>query len=284
MISLLWAPSAEAQEWLQNRNMQEGPGVRLGDSMVFHPGAGLEAGYDSNVFHSDDNGPGTGVLRLSVDLDLATRPPQRREDSEGTVQRGNIEFRFGVGAAYYEYLTGNDRISQHRNVALDAGLRLHIVPNRPFSVIISDNYTRDIRPQNEVGPRNYDRDDNDARLTFQWSPEGDVFNLQFGYAFQLRYYEEGGIGGNLQAQGNYTAHEAFASLSWRFLPKTSLTFNGSFRPILQIGRSDLDRASGLRLLSCPGHGRSRRSVGAEVLAPDRGGVRRRFLRRRWSRL
>lgn len=234
-VVLLWSSPSAAQEWLDDRQYGEGRGVRLGDSLVFHPGVGVEAGYNSNVFHTDANEPGSGILRVAVDLDLATRPPQRREESNGTVQQGNIDFRLGVNAAYYEYLTSDDIVQEQRNVALGADLNLHILPTRPFSVILTDNFVRDIQPQNEVGPRNFNRDDNDARVTFQIAPGGGLFSIRFGYGFQLRYFEDDGNSGALQAMGNFTSHEAFASVRWRFLPKTALTFTGSFLPVFHNG-------------------------------------------------
>lgn len=229
---LLTASTASAQEWLSNRSSEEGPGVRLGQSLVFHPGVGVEGGYDTNVFYSDENTPGAGRLRISVNLDLATRPPQRRTDGEGRVQRSrNLEFRLGIAAAYNEYLSGLDVVQEHRNVDLNAGFDLNILPGRVFSVMISDTYVRSVQPQNEVGPRNFNRDYNDAQIYFQIAPGGGMFDLRIGYNLQLTYYEDSDFPG-LQYTGNFLGHNVFANLRWRFLPKTALVFSGSFTPIL----------------------------------------------------
>lgn len=227
----LWPAPAAAQQWLANREGDEGPGIRLGDSLVFHPGLGIEGGYDTNFFYSEDNTPGAGRLRLAVHLDLATRPPERREDAEGEVHQGTVDFRLGLAAAYYEYFSDLADITNQRNVAIDAGLHLHILPGRVFSILLTDAFTRGIQPQNDVGPRNFNRDFNDARLTFQYSPGGGMFELQVGYGFGLNYYED--AAGDLQLLGNSTAHEVFTNLRWRFLPKTAFVFTGIYRPIFR---------------------------------------------------
>ncbi len=228
-----WPTSAEAQQWLENRRFSEGPGVRLGRSLVLHPGLGIEAGYDSNVFYSYADSPyDAGRLRISAHLDLATRPPQRTEDENGDRQRGSVEFRLGVSAAYHEFLSSVDRVTAQRDVDVGALLNLHFLPGRTFSIILDDNYVRTLEPSYEGREEYaYTNDRNEAKLTFQYSPGGGLFELQFGYAFGFRFFETSGPSGNLQYLGNYTSHDAFVNIRWRFLPKTALIFAGSFRPI-----------------------------------------------------
>ena len=57
----------------------EGPGIKLGEGLVFHPGLATELGYDSNVLLNGnaDQVVGAGLLRLRLHLDLSTLPPQR---------------------------------------------------------------------------------------------------------------------------------------------------------------------------------------------------------------
>ena len=48
----------------------EGPGIKLGDGLVFHPGLATELGYDSNVL-LNNTPAGAGMLRLRA-RDLGT--------------------------------------------------------------------------------------------------------------------------------------------------------------------------------------------------------------------
>lgn len=66
VASLGLSSNVQAQEWLRDRENSEGPGVRLGDRLVLHPGLGIEGGYDTNFFHQDANEPGAGRLWVSV--------------------------------------------------------------------------------------------------------------------------------------------------------------------------------------------------------------------------
>jgi hypothetical protein len=239
MLIVTWGGSAHAQEWLRNRRYGEGPGIRLGDTLVLHPGLGVEGGYDTNFFYAE-NATGTGRLRVTAHLDLATRPPQRTESEEGEESeehQGNVSFRLGVSAAYLEYLTGVEYIAAHRNVDLTGLLDLVFLPGRTFSVFLNDTFIRSVEPRNEEGTPageepiyTYNRDTNDARITFQYAPGSGTLELRLGYAFQLRYFEDGGA--KLAYLGNYTAHHVFMNVRWRFLPKTALIFTGSFRPIM----------------------------------------------------
>lgn len=202
---------------------------------MLHPGLGVEGGYDTNFFYAD-NPVGAGRLRITAHLDLATRSPQRTEDEEGVSERGTVSFRLGAAVAYLEPLSQYNHIQNHRNADISALLNLHILPGRTFSIILNDIYTRATEPRNQEGLPvgeepiyTYNRDTNSARLAFVYSPGGQTFDLRFGYGFRLRYFEDGSP--SLAYLGNYTSHEGFVNMRWRFLPKTALLFTGSFNYI-----------------------------------------------------
>ena len=69
LITLLFASSALAQFNAPIR-YNEGPGLKLSDSLVFHPGLDVEGRYDSNVFYADQ-AKGAPYLRLIGHLHLA---------------------------------------------------------------------------------------------------------------------------------------------------------------------------------------------------------------------
>src|SRR5512137_3051354 len=78
----------------------EGPGIKLGESLVFHPGIDIEGRYDSNALYTDSNIQGAGYMRFIGHLDLASLPPQRRTDGEGNVAPPKVELRVKAALSY----------------------------------------------------------------------------------------------------------------------------------------------------------------------------------------
>ena len=115
----------EAQAWLDDRARTEGPGFRLGD-LELHPGLGVEVGWDSNLYYSDDDAAlppvDTGILRATAHLMVSTRGQQRREEGEAGGAEGaaapqpTIAFRGGLSGSFYYFFADEDRT----NMELDA--------------------------------------------------------------------------------------------------------------------------------------------------------------------
>jgi len=87
--TLVVSRQATAQEWLKDRQYQEGAGVQAGD-FEFHPGIAAEGGYDSNWFLRTDkagfanSGPvGSPEMRITPSLTLSTMGAQRAEGKTG---------------------------------------------------------------------------------------------------------------------------------------------------------------------------------------------------------
>ena len=231
-------PSAAlGQEWLADRQATEGPGIMLSDSLVFHPGIALEGGYDTNVFYaSSDDSIGAGRLRITPQVSLATLPPQRIENPDGTTSTTNpsVDFRLLVAAPYNQYLSADevrgDDIMAQSDVGIQTTLDLVVYPRRTWSFLLSDTYTRTIDPGNDAAPSSFNRDFNDAELGVRWAPGGGAFELDLLAGFAFNLYEEGGtvsrIGDYLSPRGDITGR-------WRFFPNTALTFEANFAPILK---------------------------------------------------
>lgn len=215
--------------WLSDRQYQEGPGIAVGDSLVFHPGLGVEGGYDTNALLLPEDYEGAGRLRVDLNLDLATRPPQREGD---TVAPHKLDFRFGVAGFYNEYLSDNTTVSDRRNFNLEANLDLTLFPQNKFSFFIRDIFVRQIEPRYDVvNGYSLDLDRNEAKIGFNWNP-GTAFTLSFNYGFIFNYYENSG---DVATLGNRMEHEINLDTKWKFLPKTALVFHGQFVPILHMG-------------------------------------------------
>ena len=227
LVTVLLAPSgAEAQAWLADRSRAQGPGIRLGD-FELHPGIGVEVGWDSNLYLTEDNPPpgnpyrhvDTGILRVTPHLLFGTTTGQREGEGEGSADTNStppvVDFQGGISAAYYEFFADPNR----RNVALDIGLRLTVLPQRPFSFSIYDNLTRQIRPftENVAVDANYGRIGNQGGLELRFQTDGGVLQVMAGYQFQLDFFEDSRF-----QYGNSFNHTVTLQETFAFLPHTAL--------------------------------------------------------------
>ena len=137
--------SAGAQAWLEDREGKEGPGFRTGN-IEWHPGLGVELGYDSNLYLSPSGQHvDSMILRIAPHLDISTLSRERRaslDDSAGTDVERKIAFRLGLAAPFYHYFHATHRT----NVAAQGDFNLTIRPDGRFSFTIHDRYRRNIRP------------------------------------------------------------------------------------------------------------------------------------------
>lgn len=235
---VLLVPSlALGQEWLHDRRNTEGPGIQLSDSLVFHPGIALEGGYDTNVFYADsDVSIGAGRLRITPQVSLATLPPQRIENPDGTTSTTNpsVDFRLLVAAIYNQYLSADevrgDDVMAQSDVGIQTTLDLVVFPRRTWSFLLSDTYTRTIDPGNDASPTTFNRNFNDAELGVRWAPGGGAFELDLLAGFAFNLYEEGGT---IARVGDYLSPRGNLKGRWRFFPNTAFTFEANFSPILK---------------------------------------------------
>lgn len=223
------ATASAQNSWLADRSRTEGPGFRVGD-FELHPGIGVEVGWDSNLFYTEDNPDpvmrpadgrvDTGILRVTPHFLFSTLGARRRSEGEARDDTGGspptVAFRGGVSAAYYEFFARPER----RNLDISGSLRLQVLPERPFSFTIYDNFTRGIRPFTEdfnMGTVSMARISNQAGLDLAFQTDGGVVQVRAGYAFGLDFFE----GGAFQ-YGNSFTHNVTLQESFRFLPQTAL--------------------------------------------------------------
>jgi len=237
LLSLTATSAAEAQEWLADRKRSEGAGVRVGD-FELHPGIGLEMGYDSNVFFSDGSEVsaaivGSPILRVTPHLSFSTLSAVR--EAEGEAREGEqaapptVQFRGGISASYYAFFADEAR----NNVGLDADLNLVILPERPFSIILHERFSRVVRPfteQRVLGSPDlridFGRNENDAGVDFSFGTPGRVFGGTVGYSLAVGLFD-----GEQFQFANSLTHNFRAGASYRFLPQTALVydFEGQYR-------------------------------------------------------
>ncbi len=231
LTTLFWladAGLALAQQWLSNRQYTEGMGVKLGSSLVFHPGLGVEGGYDTNVYYSEDNTVGAARLRIAPYFDFATLPPQRMTEESSEGQKPSVEFRLGLAGVYEDWFGKDQSLNDRRDFGVMANLLFVLFPYGKWRLKIDDSFSRTITPPNETAPFNYTRDYNEAGLGVKFVP-GDALNVGLQYQYILNFYEEE----FLRDAGNYQMHKVQLNALWKFLPKTAVTFDGEFYPFLR---------------------------------------------------
>jgi len=219
---------AQVQPWLADRRYGEGIGVRVGN-LELHPGISGEAGYDSNYFlrSKEENPIATYRFRVTPAITLETLGQQRREGNAPSAQ-APLQFSAGAYASYNELVaadsTYSSAVSKQRNLDAGANLGLNIFPVGRVGIDGYGNFVRTIQPSNDTDITNaFNRDAFRAGAGVTWRPGGGLFSWRAGYEFLYNYFEEDPFKplNNYQNQVNLRGN-------WRFLPRTSLTYDGSY--------------------------------------------------------
>ncbi len=225
------APTTPQAGWLSDRDRAEGPGFRVGD-FELHPGLGIEIGYDSNLYYTDDaNRLGlmrdSAILRAVAHLLFSTRGEQRQQEGEGGGEGSGAgpptaTFRGGISGSFYHFFNDNSRT----NMEVDADLALTILPERTFSIDITENFGRSVRPFTELtlAATSYARIQNNAGLRLNFQTDGGVLRIGLGYNFLVNYFEDANFG-----YGNTLGHVIALTETFRFLPQTAIIHDTSFR-------------------------------------------------------
>jgi hypothetical protein len=198
----------------------EGPGLKLSDSLVFHPGLSVEGRYDSNVLNTNSDirseVPGGGYLRLIGHLHLATLSPQRLTDGEGKKSPQTVAFRLKSAIGFRNYFVKENTVDKPYAIEVDAGLGLTLFPQGVFSFSFTDDFAR--TTTFDGSSAGIDRDVNVARATFNLAPGGGRLSFALSYGLGIDYFEDG-----FMQFGNKLYHEIALRAKWRLLPKTAIT-------------------------------------------------------------
>lgn len=241
LLSLSSTP-VRAQQWLADRNLTQGRGIRVGN-FELHPGVGAEVGYDSNVFYGPpDATPSTALrVRVTPSFFFSTLGVQRTQNSDSNpTALPTVNFRGGAALAYHEWigLSGSDRVNQLRNLGAEGHLRLEFFPGRTWQFVLADDFTRTIQPGDQIpasgggAPRTFNRNFNTATFELAFAPNRGVFEFRLGYNFIANLFDSGAYSYN-----NYFSHQVAAHVRWRFLPKTALLWEGYFAPTNYVDTS-----------------------------------------------
>lgn len=204
----------------------EGPGIRLGDSMVGHAGVAAEVAYDSNVFYLDTDegdGPvGAPYFRLVPHLAIATLSPQRG----GETPSQRLIFRLGAALGFRKYFSSDDAIQAQDSIDVEANFRLTVNPQGLLAFSVYDNFLRTVQPTNAETDGSYRRDHNQVGGAFTLQPGGRALSFTAGYDYNINHFED------IFASGidpSTTWHRPYGNIKWRFLPKTAAIIEGEAR-------------------------------------------------------
>jgi hypothetical protein len=225
-IALLSAmlPSLAFGQYYSPFRFEEGPGIKLTDGLVLHPGVNIEGRYDTNVLLADNSQTTAPYMRLVGHLQLATLSPQHLVDpATGRISKQPIQFKLTAAAGYREYFSGDQAVVNQRAVDVDAGTQLKLWEGRTLAVDFGSNYIRTVSAQNRIIGVNVDSATISRNLNRSWldlilTPGGGRLELLAGYGLNLDAFENTGLSGN-----NKIVNEAHAEAKWRWLPKTAIT-------------------------------------------------------------
>ncbi len=225
-VAILLALTSAHPAWAQfiaPIRYNEGPGIKISDSLVFHPGISIAGHFDSNPLQKPTDVTASGFLRILAHLDLATLSPQRRTNGDGTVsQARNVEFRLKTAVSFREYLSGNENVKEMRALELDAGLMLTLFPQSLFSVDISDDFARTVQPRYGEIADSIARDSNRATLKLKLTPGGGRLQFALSYSNNLDAFEDSEF-----KSSNKMFHEIALAAKWKILPKTAIQLDVS---------------------------------------------------------
>ena len=208
----------------------DGPGIKLGDTLVLHPSIYVGAGYDNNVLYGS-NTPNVDPTLSSAYV--ATRPgielATRSLLGAGTDPR-TADFRLTVGLPLRFFATSDKAINGHYSVGVDAGLALAVFPLGNWTFELFDNFIRTSDPPYAVVAAlftldqggNINRDLNTGGVRLRWRPGGRRFETAVQYTNGVDYFESQAL-----IDKRLVTHDFNLRFKWNFFPKTALYINGS---------------------------------------------------------
>jgi hypothetical protein len=219
--ALLIAPAAASAQLLIKYN--EGPGLKLGDAVVFHPGAAVQTSYDSNVFYnaSDEGVKSAPLINSIIHLDLSTLSPQRMEGQEGKASSQVVDFRLRFAGAYRAFISSNENIKKQSNFDVDTGLNALFNPKGKVRFRVFDDFLRTITPQNTETTGSYIRDYDVGGADLAIAPGGEMLTFKLGYQFTLDHWENKWSNGLSSFNPDFYGHQFGLEAKWKFLPKTA---------------------------------------------------------------
>ncbi|HEX4406472.1 MAG TPA: hypothetical protein VH560_16650 [Polyangia bacterium] len=203
-------------------------GINVAEGMLLHVGAGVEAGYDSNVFYGSSSDPGgvisSGIIRVTTfgELTNATR------DVVGEA-RPSVVYSLRAGLVYRLYTSDNVDVEKYRSAFMpSAGLGLGTTSGH-WAFQLTDSFIRMEDPPyagitgSSAGATPITRDSNLASVQAQWSPGGGRISGTLRYNNTIDVFEQdSGF-----SYASSLTNQLVLDVSWKWLPKTALFFQAN---------------------------------------------------------
>ena len=206
-------------------------GLRAG-SVLLHPGAFVESGYDSNLFYEDPSELAPGES-LTTSFVLKPGLSLRAETPAPTV----AEWEANVRGTWEQYLSGAERVSNNSGIEVSAATSLLLWPTQTFKMKPNFLYALSNGPADQASNVSLDNHLVSPGIEALIEPEdGKIFGQTFGYQLRLRIFD--GIS-DIDSQN----HHLSSITRWSFLPQTAVT--------LRIEQDILTYSNATRSLPAP---------------------------------
>lgn len=231
MVSVLLpalAGTAQAQDVLV-----EGPGFKMGESTVFHPRVGAEAGVISNVFYEETDAVVSPILRVRAGFDITPAGEDRLGEFDESDYR-TIDFQLGAEAQYTEFLKNDDRTRDQRNVDVTALGKVVFFPQGNVAFTLNDKFQRIGRPTNFESTKHLDRDINAFGAELKVQPRGHNIWGAARYENVIDVFES-----DSSEFANRIHHTVGLRGNWKFFPYTQVYVDGSLGFYGSLGDNQL---------------------------------------------
>jgi hypothetical protein len=199
-------------------------GINLAEGMMLHVGAGVEAGYDSNVFYSNSTDVGgvlsSGIIRTTAFAELTNSA------RDASAPATSVNYNVRAGLVYRLYTSDNPDVEKYRSAFMPtAGLGLGTSSGH-WTFQLSDSFIRLQDPPYvgiTVGAAPITRDSNLASVQAGWSPGGGRISAMLRYTNTIDVFEQDSGFSYASSLDN----QLILDVSWKWLPKTALFFEAN---------------------------------------------------------
>jgi hypothetical protein len=212
-------------------------GVQISDGVLMHTGIGVEMGYDSNVFFSENNPQGSPIFRVLpyIELTNATRKG---------VAPSDVFFDLTAALTYREYISDIPEVRDQRAFMPGLGGLVEFSSKQALSFSLADTFVRTEDPPYQAGNQPIIRNVNLAAAQLRWTPGGGRLQTMVRYT---NLYDD--FVTDAYANLDAMSHDLMLDLSWRWLPKTALFLRASQGYTTYLKTTSKHDSSPLRLLA-----------------------------------
>jgi hypothetical protein len=194
-------------------------GINVSEGVILHVGAGVEAGYDDNVFYSNSQSPGgvvgSGIIRVNSFAEISNASRVGGSPSA-------IVYDVRAGLLYRDYTSSNPAVQSYSNAFMpSAGLSLSTTTGTTSFQLVDAFLRTEDPPYAGVAtdnPTPITRNNNLATIQASWAPGGGRISGTLRYTNQIDIFDES----SGFSYANSVSHQLMLDVSWKWLPKTAI--------------------------------------------------------------